>query len=108
MSRPFVADLRSRAATIELGEAESERLTIRVQAAELWDAVRIATPPSLPVVVVKVRALEALHPTVDAHEDFVLKLGGIEILDENASLAEAGVRDGSTLLLMYRRRRPIR
>jgi len=38
----------------------------------------------------------------------VLKLRGWEILDENASLAEAGVVDGSILLMTYRRRRPVR
>ena len=42
------------------------------------------------------------------HGDFVVKLRGWEILDEAASLADAGVIDGSILLLTFRRRRPVR
>ena len=42
------------------------------------------------------------------HEDFVVKLRGWEILDEAASLADAGVIDGSILLMTHRRRRPVR
>ena len=46
--------------------------------------------------------------SVCGHEDFVVKLRGWEILDEAASLADAGVIDGSILLLTYRRRRAVR
>ena len=54
--------------------------------------------------------LEALYPeaTGELHADFVVKLRGWEILDEGASLADAGVIDGSILLLTFRRRRPVR
>jgi hypothetical protein len=38
----------------------------------------------------------------------VVKLGGFEIMDERVSLQSAGVLDGSTLLIMARRRRPVR
>jgi hypothetical protein len=55
-----------------------------------------------------VRALAALFPEAQMHEDFVLKLRGWEILDEAVSLADAGVIDGSILLLTHRRRRAVR
>jgi hypothetical protein len=42
------------------------------------------------------------------HEDFVFKLRGWEILDEVVSHADAGVIDGSILLLTHRRRRAVR
>jgi hypothetical protein len=60
------------------------------------------------VVSVKQAALEALFPEAEMHQDFVLKLRGWEILDEAESLADAGVIDGSILLLTHRRRRPVR
>ena len=48
-------------------------------------------------------------PEADAiPQDFVVKLRGWEVLDESASLADAGVVDGSILLLTYRRRRAVR
>ena len=56
----------------------------------------------------KVRALEALFPEAEHHEDFVVKLRGWEILNEAESLADAGVIDGSILLMTHRRRRPVR
>jgi hypothetical protein len=79
-----------------------------VQVPEVWDVVRIETPPSEPVLSLKVRALEALYPAAEFHEDFVVKLNGFEVLDENASVAEAGAVDGSIFLVTHRRRRAVR
>ena len=110
MSAPFVGSLRARPTTIRLAPEGTEAITIRVEMPEVWDVVRIAVAPTEPVLAVKVRALEALYPEADPelHADFVLKLRGWEILDEAASLADAGVIDGSILLLTFRRRRPVR
>ena len=64
----------------------------------------VSTNPSFPAE----NALDAFipyhHPTVD----FVMKLRGFEVLDESAPLTVAGARDGSTFLLTYRFRRPVR
>jgi hypothetical protein len=49
-----------------------------------------------------------LYPDAAFHEDFVTKLNGVVVTDENASLAEAGATDGSIFLVQYRRRRPVR
>jgi hypothetical protein len=108
MSAPFVTGLRSRPSTIRLSPDGADVVTIRVEMPEVWDVVRIAVAPSEPVLAVKVRALAALFPEAQLHEDFVLKLRGWEILDEAASLADAGVIDGSILLLTHRRRRAVR
>jgi len=108
MSAPFVTGLRSRPSTIRLSPDGVEVITIRVEMPEVWDVVRIAVAPSEPVLAVKVRALAALFPEAQLHEDFVLKLRGWEILDEAVSLADAGVIDGSILLLTHRRRRAVR
>ena len=108
MSAPFVTGLRSRATTIRLSPERSEVITIRVEMPEVWDVVAIVVAATEPVIAVKVRALEALFPEAELHQDFVLKLRGWEILDEAESLADAGVIDGSILLLTHRRRRPVR
>ena len=105
---PFVAGLRSRSSTIRLAAEGTPAITIRVEMPEVWDVVRIVVAPTEPVLAVKVRALEALFPEAAMHEDFIIKLRGWEILDEGASLTDAGVIDGSILLLTHRRRRPVR
>ena len=106
---PFTATLRSRPGVeIRLGAPTDQVISVRVQVPEVWDVVRIEAPPSEPVLSVKVRALEALYPAAEFHEDFVVKLNGFEVLDENASIAEAGAVDGSIFLVTHKRRRPVR
>ena len=104
---PFVVGLRARSSTIRLAPDGADAITIRVEMPEVWDTVRIVVASSEPVIAVKVRALQALYPEAQMHQDYVLKLRGWEILDEAASLADAGVIDGSILLLTSRRRRPV-
>ena len=108
MSTPFVTSLRSRKSVIHLAPESADAITIRVEMLEVWDVVAIVVAPTEPVIAVKVRALEALFPEAEMHQDFVVKLRGWEVLDESASLADAGVIDGSILLLTHRRRRPVR
>jgi hypothetical protein len=108
MTTPFVAGLRARPTTIELAPPGGAALTIRVEMPEVWDVVRLVVAPTERVVVVKIRALEALFPDAQMHQDFVVKLNGWEILDEGVSLAEAGVLNGSILLLTHRKRRAVR
>jgi hypothetical protein len=106
---PFVSGMRSRPTTLHLGAPDAaDRWTVRVQMAEVWDAVRVSAPASEPVLAVKVAALEALFPEATFHDDYVVKLGGIEVLDENAALRDVGALDGSIFLVAARRRRPIR
>jgi hypothetical protein len=106
---PFTAQLRARPQTVVLGgDDAAERWTVRVQSAEVWDTVRISTPPSESIGAIKARALEELVPDGGGPEAFVLKLGGVEVLDEGAPLAATGAADGSIFLLAHRRRRPVR
>ena len=106
---PFTAQLRARPQTIVLGADDAAvRWTVRVQSAEAWDTVRVSAPPTEPIGAIKASAIEALSPGIAGAEAFVLKLGGIEVLDEGASLAATGAVDGSIFLLAHRRRRPVR
>ena len=104
---PFVSQLRSRPGVIRMGEAGQPTITLKAQVFEVWDTVRIEVSPTEPVLSVKVRALEALYPEAEYHDDFVVKLNGFEVLDENVSVADSGAADGSTYLIARRRRRVI-
>lgn len=108
MKQPFVTSLRAAPGTLTLGDGSQSRITLRVQGVDTWDSLRIEAPPSESVLAVKLRALEAVYPNAEYHEDYAMKLGGIEVLDEEESLSEAGARDGSIFLLMHRRRRPVK
>ena len=104
----FVNQLRTPAEAISLAPDGAVSITFRVQMLEAWDAVKIVAEPTTSVATVKARALAALAPDVPQPGDVVTKLGGFEIRDEGKSLADAGVKDGSTLLLHFRRRQPIK
>jgi len=108
VTTPFVAQLRSRPGVIRLGSDGQPRITIRVQLAEAWDTIRVETPPTESVAAVKAQAVAALRPNGDPVSAFVVKLNGFEVLDENVSIADSGATNGSTFLLSYRRRRPVR
>ena len=108
MSSTFANQLRARAETIDLG-GDGERLVFRVQLIETWDVVRVSAGSNVPVLEAKRACLKALAGT---HEFdlglYVVKLNGFEVLDENASLAEAGVVNGATFLVAPRRKTPVR
>ena len=106
---PFVAQLRTRGNTIELAQPNGPGITLRVEMPEVWDVVRVHASPDARAITVKRRALEALMPGAELHdEDYVLKLNGWEVLDESASLAATGAVEGSIFLVTGRRRRPVR
>lgn len=107
-SAPFVTTLRSRPGTIDLGVAGANAITIRVEIPEVWDVVRIRVSPGATVRSVKDAAVAALQPDAEHLDDYTVKFRGWEIVDQDASLADAGVLDGSILLVHYCRKRPVR
>ena len=77
----FVTSLRSRPETIVLGKG----MTIRVEMAEVWDAVRIETPShraDFGDQGCRPRGPLSRRP-LGRRADFVVKLNGYEILDES-------------------------
>lgn len=105
----FVNQLRARGEPLRIAPAGVPAITVRVEMAEVWDTVKIIASPDEPVLSVKVRALEALFPAGDYHEEFVLKLKGWEVFnEESTSLSAAGAVDGSIFLLQHRLRRAVR
>lgn len=105
---PFTTSLRAGGDPIVIAPGVEPRIAFRVQLLDLWDAVAVEAPLAEPLLGVKVTALQALDSTADFHDDYVVKLRGIAIFDENRSLEECGVSNGSILSVAHRRRRPVR
>ena len=105
---PFVASLRARPDTVRVAGGGNGSWMVRAQMPEVWDAVRFEITPGTPVLMLKQAALAELQPDAGDADEFVMKLNGIEILDEEMSIAEVGGLNGSTFLITYRRRRPVR
>ena len=100
--------LRARPGVLALGASTENAITLRVQMTELWDTLTVRCAPDTSVRALKQAALDAFLPVHQPTSDFVMKLRGFEVLDESAPLTVAGARDGSTFLLAYRFRRPVR
>lgn len=107
MSAPFATQLRTSRPPIRIAEGAGA-ITIRVEASDIWETVRVEARPDTPLAEVKQKVVSALFAEGDHPDDFVLKLRGWEMLDPAATLADSGVVDGSILLLAYRRRRAVR
>jgi hypothetical protein len=105
--QPFVAALRARPGVLRLGKG-GETMTVRVEIPEQWDVVVVEASPEITVAEIKRAAVEAILGAGALPDDVVIKLNGFEVLNEQVSLTEAGAKDGSTFLAMYRRRRPVR
>ena len=108
MSEPFVAQLRARSTALQLVAPGAPSITVRIEMPEVWDTVKAEVSPNTPVRELKQRALEALYPVDEPAEEFLLKLRGWEVLNEDGSIADVGARDGSIFLLTHRRRRAVR
>jgi hypothetical protein len=83
-------------------------MNVRVHLLERWDRMAFDVPPETSVATLKRDALAAFGLARAEPADYVVKLRGWDVLGEQASVAESGARDGSTYLLTYRRRRPVR
>jgi len=104
----FVNQLRVRPEILHLAPEGTTGWMVRVQAAEAWDAVRVACTPESTVRDLKRVAMGNLLPDVAEVDAYVVKLHGAEIQNEAISLRAAGALDASTFFLTSRRRRPLK
>jgi hypothetical protein len=104
---PFVNSLRTTGKVFQLGSSSNQVLHVRAQVLEAWDAIRIDANPSASVKSLKELALKELFHDAHAADDYVVKLHGFEILDEDAPLSSTPAKNGSTFLITDRRRRPV-
>lgn len=82
-------------------------LPVRVMVEDAWDEVFLELPASTPLAELKRAALDHTHVKRDP-SGYVLKYRGAELNDEGRSLAEAGLVPNAPLILLSRRRRPVR
>lgn len=108
MTAPFVTELRAAGEVVILGGGNGSVLHLRLQSAELWDVMRVDAAGSESVAIVKAAGLTRFFPNGANSDEFVVKLRGFEVLNEDETLDATGVKDGSTLLLARRRRRPVK
>lgn len=85
----------------------SPTLPVRVMVQDAWDEVMLDLPSTTPLSELKRRALEATRITTDP-EGFLLKFRGAELEDEARSLADAGLVPNGAVIVLPRRRRPVR
>jgi hypothetical protein len=82
-------------------------LPLRVMVEDVWDEVFLELPDELPVSEVKRQALDLTRVREDPSE-YVLKFRGAELSDESVSLRNAGLVPNAALIVLARRRRPVR
>ena len=82
-------------------------LQVRVMVQDTWDEVPLELAPTTPLAEVKRQALAATRVTRDP-AGYVIKFRGAELLEESRSLAEAGIVPNAALIVLPRRRRPVR
>lgn len=82
-------------------------LPLRVTVLDTWDEVSLELPPATPLSEVKRAALAASRVRRPPAE-YVLKYRGAELFEGKATLADAGVRPDAALIVLPRRRSPVR
>jgi hypothetical protein len=104
---PFVSSLRTQGEPIALGTASGSVLHLRAQVLEAWDAIRIDANPAASVKSLKQLALKKLYADGRDENQYVVKLNGFEVLDEDAPISSTAARNGSIFVITDRRRRPV-
>ena len=85
----------------------SGNLRLRVMVQDAWDEVPLDLSAAASLADLKRAALEATKVTREP-DDYVLKFRGFELFDESRSLADAGLVPNGAVIVLPRRRRPVR
>jgi hypothetical protein len=85
----------------------SSNLRLRVMVQDAWDEIPLDLPPGTSLAELKQLALEATKVIRDPDE-YLLKFRGAELYDESRSLADAGLVMNGAVIVLPRRRRPVR
>ncbi len=82
-------------------------LPLRVTVLDAWDAVALSVPPSTSLGEIKREALARARVRGDPGQ-YLVKFRGAVLDDEEQSLEQAGVPPNAPLIVLSRRRRPVR
>ena len=80
---------------------------LRVMVLDAWDAVTLDLPLSTSLADLKREALARARVRGDP-DQYLVKFRGAVLDDERRSLQEAGVPANAPLIVLFRRRRPVR
>jgi hypothetical protein len=82
-------------------------MPVRIMVQDAWDEVRFDVPPETTLGELKWNALAVTRVTGNPAA-YLVKYRGAELADESLSLAAAGVVPNAPLIVLSRRRRPVR
>ena len=82
-------------------------MVVRVKVEDAWDEVLLQLPDGTPLSELKRQALEVTHITRNPSE-YLIKYRGAAVSDESRSLAQMGFVPNSALIILAKRRRPVR
>jgi hypothetical protein len=82
-------------------------LPVRVMVEDAWDQVLLQLPETALLSELKRQALQRTHVDGDPGA-FAVKFRGAELFDESRTLSDAGVVRNAQLIVLSRRRRPVR
>ncbi|MGE0352782.1 MAG: hypothetical protein AB7I33_06650 [Gemmatimonadales bacterium] len=85
----------------------SDAMPVRVMVTDVWDEFDFALPSGTPVGELKRQALHRGHVTRDP-AGYLVKYRGAVLADEGQSLSDHGVVSNAALIVLPRRRRPVR
>jgi hypothetical protein len=83
-------------------------MTVRITVADAWKTFAFETTVGESAAALKARALAAARIDAGRAPLYDLKAGGALVRDESRPLAALGVRNGASLVVLPRRRRPVR
>ena len=82
-------------------------MPVRVMVEDVWNEVYLELPGATSVGETKRQALTQTHVKRDPSE-YLIKFRGAELSDESRSLADSGLVPNGALIVLSRRRRPVR
>lgn len=82
-------------------------MAVRVTVEDAWDEVFLELPDGTPLSELKRQALELTHVTRNPSE-YLIKYRGAALSDETRSLAQMGLVPNAALIILAKRRRPVR
>ncbi|MGA2383802.1 MAG: hypothetical protein ABSG61_10275 [Gemmatimonadales bacterium] len=83
-------------------------MRVRVTVADAWETVALEATAGESAASLKARALASAHIDASRAAGYALKVGGALVRDESKPLAGLGVRNGTSLVVISGRRRPVR
>lgn len=82
-------------------------IPVRVMVEDVWDEFHLDVKPGTPLGDLKAHALRRAGVPRSA-DDYLVKFRGAELADEDRSLGDWGVGPNASLIVLSRRRRPVR